>query len=132
MSIPLRTSCRSLLFAVMVAVCGAAHAASPCVSRVRYLQAKADLQEAEVEIRRNHLAQASKLLLEGVRLLGNDYFPEEVSHRIPMFDDTGQSLHLAEMFEYHGKMKAAVDERRGSLSSRLGLTKDFGLCGLKR
>lgn len=132
MSILLRISCRSLLFAAVVAMCGAAHAATPCVSRVRYLQAKADLQKAEAEIIRKHLAQASKLLLEGVRLLGNDYFPEDVTRRVPMFDDTGQSLHLAEMLEYNGKMKAAVDERRGSLSSRLGLTKDFGLCGLKR
>jgi hypothetical protein len=94
---------------------GCAEASIPkfnCVPEYQYQQAKGALQDAEALILQGQYGKASELLKNGLHILA--YRPAPYGH-----DDGSLSLYVADSEEKRGRLKAAVDIRRGILKDRI-------------
>jgi hypothetical protein len=100
----------------------------PCIREIRYRDAEAHLRAAREKIAEGRLADASQLLLEGIRILGLHYLGD-FRKSGPVLDDTGQALQVAQMLEMQGHKNDAVRAREAVLKDRLELAAKYALCG---
>ncbi len=80
------------------------------------------LTEAVAQMRAENWLGANASLVEGIRVLGDDYRPDGV------LDDTGQRVAVAKQNELDGRLSIAANLRETVLSTRLKLfTRKFSV-----
>jgi Tfp pilus assembly protein PilF len=114
------------LSVIVALACLSASCSPPCRTDARYEAGKSILSQATAAMTAKDYTRADKLLDEGIAKLGSAYL--YASGRLVVLDDSGERLGVAEWYENRGNLRAAVQGKKGVLTSRLAVF-ESALCG---